>query len=88
MFWVCVYIAIHGSDHVKCDVWVKLWFVCEFCEKWVIIMKVVFWWIGLYNCVGEVVIVMKWIRNSVMVVVMSQRVERGNMVNMNMDTYK
>jgi len=36
-------------NNVKCEVWIKLWFVGEFCEKWVINHEMMFWWIKLYD---------------------------------------
>jgi len=40
---------------------VKLWFVGEFCEKWVINQEMVFWWIEFYDYVGEVVNEEYWV---------------------------
>jgi len=54
VMWLGMFVC-WNSWNVKCDVWIKLWFVGEFCEKWVINHEMMFWWIEIYYYVEEVV---------------------------------
>jgi len=55
----------------------SLWFVGDFFEKWVINHEMMFWWNEFFDYVGEVVSVVNWVWNSVLIMSFGYEIEFG-----------